>query len=532
MNRIFAKILHILHIKRVGITPKDTNSTEEHTSKIAVGGPIIGRKFNMYAQFDDIDPEELEQHVPNQQLFPLDEKKFTVLSARQVQGRIKRSKSPVLFANPMYHLDYRIYESLLKHTFIGALVDALIKYLVGSGFKPELELINPDQDPEKNKKEIEENQEIITKLLRIDNQIEANDDETLDANFKQKIISMITSTLSYNRGALFFEYEKPIEIDGKKYNTIPSHVTFAHAQDLGIIEIDPDTRRLKKVQWRLATDSMVPVKDMIYLWNPITSSKVHNSWFYGISILMPLIPSSKMIRRLLSEDFPNMAQTSWAGLFLLVVKNDKNTKESKMAEYNNVAKSLSPGKPGILIKDPEETDVHEIKFEPKITEFRELFESMIKLCISILGLPQVGFYDEAAANRSTMVGKIQLTMRTTIEPMREWIGDSIAQQWYNRWFKLLYKDKPEILEKFRIKLSWDDLHISEWYDSIEAALELDGRGQLKNTEFGEMIGLDNYESMLDPKGEIIPGGAGNKKMSMTDSETGNKFELKQKKGDR
>ena len=87
-----------------------------------------------------------------------------------------------------------------------------------------------------------------------------------------------------------------------------------------------------------------------------------------------------------------------------------------------------------------------INYEPKITELKELFESMIKLCISVMGLPQVGFYDEAAANRSTMVGKIQLTMRTTIEPMREWIGQTIVNQWYNRWFQLLYKDKPDILK--------------------------------------------------------------------------------------
>ena len=334
----------------------------------------------------------------------------------------------------------------------------------------------------------------------------------------------------YNRAALMFRYEKPVEIDGVSYPDIPSHVIFAHAQDLGMIDIDPEERRLRKVQWRHAMGSFVEVKDMIYLWNPLTSSKVHNSWYYGSSILSPMISASKILRQLLSEDFPAMAKTTWAGLFLLVVKNKGNTTESKNQEYNALAKNLVPGKPGILLEDPEDVNSFDIKFEPKVTEFRELFESMIKLCISILGLPQVGFYDEAAANRSTLVGKIQLTMRTTIEPMRDWIGDAIAQQWYNRWFKLMYKDKPELLKLFRIKVSWTDLHIAEWYDSIEAALELDGRKQLKDNAFGEMTDIDNYESMVEPDSETIPGGAGGKKMSMTDSKTGDRMEFRSKKG--
>ena len=161
-----------------------------------------------------------------------------------------------------------------------------------------------------------------------------------------------------------------------------------------------------------------------------------------------------------------------------------------------------------------------------------LFESMIKLCISTIGLPQVGFYDESAANRATLVGKIQLTMRTTIEPMREWIGEAISAQWYDRWFRVMYGDQPEILEKFRIRLSWDDLHISEWYDGIEAILELDSRKQLKDTEFGDKIGLQEYTSMVEPEAETVPGGSGggSGKMSMTDSVTGDKMEIKTKKG--
>ena len=505
-------------------------------------GPITGKKFDIYDGYDDQDSassysktdiDGMLSHMPSQEIYPIDEKDYSVLSAAETARRRRKNIMPNMYANPMQYLDYRIYQTLMRTTFVGSLVDSLVKYIIGSGFKPELELINPDEDHEKNKNEIDRHQDIITKLRRIDDQVSRSDEGHLDTPFRQKIASLITSCLAYNRGALIFDYDHPVEIDGKKYGEIPSNLHYAHAMDLGIITLDPQTRRLTHCQWRQALGSgMIPAQDMIYLWNPVTSSKVSNADFYGISILSPLISATKILRKLLSDDFPAMAENAWAGLFLLVARNDGNTEQSKRDEYSALTTNLTPGKPGVLVKNPEDVAAHNINFNPKVTEFLTLFESMIKLCISTVGLPQVGFYDESAANRATLIGKIQLTMRTNIDPMREWIGESIAAQWYDRWFRVMYKDQPEILEKFRIRLSWDDLHIAEWYDSIEAMLELDGRKEIKDTEFGDKIGLKEYTSMVKPEAETVPGGSGGggRKMSMTDSVTGDKMEIKTKKG--
>ena len=257
----------------------------------------------------------------------------------------KRKLSPHLFANPMQSLDYKIYETLLKTTFIGGLMDSFLKYITGKEFKPELELVNPDENDEINMKLIEKHQDIITNLLEIDHQTETFDDGTLDVTFQQKITAMIMSTLCYNRSALIFSYDKPVKINGKTYEEIPNHLIFAPAQDLGIIDIDVDTRRLKSVQWKHQYSEPVLVKNMLYMWNPLTSSKVYNSWFYGISILSPLISASKMIRLLLSETFPAMAKTTWAGVFFLIVKNQGNTVASKKAEYAAIAQGAPTWKP-------------------------------------------------------------------------------------------------------------------------------------------------------------------------------------------
>ena len=437
---------------------------------------------------------------------------------------------PHIYANPMQHLDYRIYETLLEHTFIGALADAFIRYLIGTGFKPELELINPSEgSEEENQKLIKANQKVISNLLEVDRQIDTNRASRIEETFQQKVAGMIMSSLMFNRGALMFVRKEPIKVNGKIYPNIPSHLIPVHAQDLGMIDIDQETRTLKAVQWRHSTEPWTSVADMIYLWNPMTSSKRYNSRFYGTSILSPMISASKLLRQLLSDDFPAMATATWAGLYLLVVKNEGQTLEDKQREYQAVAQSLQPGTPGVLIKDPDDVTSFDIKFDPKIAEFHALFESMVKLCISVMGLPQVGFYDEAAANRATMVGKIQLTLSTTIEPIRQWIGESITTQWYQPIYEMIYKGDP-ILEKFKIKLSWNNLNIDEWFDKLEAALELDARQKLKTEEFGEMIGLDNYSTMVDPEAEVNAGGQP-KKMSMDDGK-GNQMDIRMRKGDK
>ena len=482
------------------------------------------------------------------------------LSAARKDRKKMGNNMAWIYSNPMQSLDYRIYESLLRDTFIGGLADAFIKFIVGEGWKPELELINPDTDKDKNQTMLDSGSEIIDKLLAIDRQVSApeEDGSSLDATFQQKMAAMISSCLLYNRGALVFHYgKKQIEIEdilkekdneeydnetgdderdggdgmeddkrggskadndqddgesekgteGKdytaetksttKYPDIPTDLIFVHARDLGLIEMDPETRRLTGVQWMQDTQDFIKTEDMIYLWNPLTSAKVYNSWHYGISMLAPLISSAHLINRLLTADFPAMAESAWAGIFFLIAKNEGSTKEAKMREFEAFTKTIKPGKAAVLVKDPEDVKVENVDLNPETSDFQALFESQIKYCISILGLPQVGFYDESAANRDTMAGKIQLTLQTNIEPMRKWIGDAIASQWYDRWFRLLYKDDEEKLKMFKIKVSWSDLHISEWYDNMESLMRLDMRKPLKDHEFGELAHLDNYPAMID-----------------------------------
>ena len=546
--------------------------------------------------------EQAASHKPEPMLLRVTEKELTAAADGSPASKYTPRAGRHLYKNPMQDLDYRVYESLMRHTFIGALAEALVRFIMGKGMEPELELINPDkEDEEINRNLIADNQEIITRLKQVDQYIDKHAGAG-DASLEQKFASLIMSTLMYNRGALIFHYSKdyrdadgkrvpPIEIGGpdpmeaklekakeeqeakqkeekemddaaegipppgtskdkdkddkdkdddaeegdseqdeddeeeedidldissddtkkpKKYPKIPVAVTFAHARDLGMCEIDDRTRNLMQVQYRYSwpyEGVIIPTTDMIYTWNIMSGSKVHNTWYYGTSILTPLIGVSKLIRQLISEDFPAMAKVAWASVFFIVAKNEGGTAASKRREWQAIMESIEPGKPGVIIKDPEQLEVHTVDWQARTQDFIALLDSMTSMAISTVGLPQVGFHDEAAANYATMVGKIKLTTQTTIAPMRKWLGDMISQQWYMRWFKMIYADNQEVLDTFRIRIKWDDMQVTDWLDNVQGVKEIDARHQLTDKAYGDLLGLGkDYVGMLDEEAETNAGG--------------------------
>lgn len=522
-----------LKVKSKQSTPLTTSGYEgyvaskdpEQPNKIKIShasGPIERHSQEIKSSFlnpdAQYDPEIIANWVPQLSLTVFDENTMKPLSAAQVQTRMADRWVPHYFMNPVQDLDYITIESLTRFTFIGPLMDALNKFKVGTGFKPELELVNPSNDQDKDAAEIEANKEIIDTLSQIDNQVSVDSNNYMDTTFTDKISALMSVKDIFNRSALIFGYDAPVKVNGKTYKEIPSSLKFAHARDLGLIEADPITWRLKAAQWRNAF-YMIPAKDMIYLWNPITSAKTRGSWLYGDSMIMPMIDASRTIRKNIGVNFPAMAEATWSGLFLMAIKPQGQNPNERAAEYTQVAQGMVRGGPNILMEDPNDVKFQNVDFNPKVNEFVAMTEMLIKYCIATTGMPHSMFYDEDSSNRATMIGKIQLAKDTVINPMRAIDGRMISEQWYQKWFRLIYKDsKPEIYRKFKITIKFSDLNISEWYDKIQAVNELDSRKQLTDSAYGDLAGIRNYKALAVPDAPVTPGGGNSQKFSIGNGE--------------
>jgi hypothetical protein len=490
-------------------------------------GPIPGHTqlkpsfMNPMANYDE---DIIHNWVPHMSLSVVDDNTGSPLSAAEIDAKRHLDWIPHYFTNPMQDLDYLTIEALCRFTITGPIMDGVVKFLVGQGFKPELELVNPSGNKDRDQKEIEENQDVIDALVQVDNQLSQNSSDYIDVPFTEKVAAMISSMQIFNRGALVFGYDTSIEIDGKKYKAIPSSVKFAHARDLGIIEVEPSTWRLKSVQWRNAF-YMVPSRNMIYLWNPLLSAKTRGSWLYGDSSIMPMIDSSRVIRKNIGVNFPAMAEATWAGLFLMAVKPQGQTAEQKRKEYQEIVQNMVRGGPNVLMEHPDDVKFQDVDFNPKVNEFKDLTESLIKYNVACIGLPHALFYDEAAANRSTMIEKIQLATAVTINPIRSMIGRQFSDQWYQRWFKLICKEKNkmDLYKKFRIKTVFSDLHIGEWFDKIESINKIMEHYTLTPEAYGEMAGIESFVNKIDQN-------AGPPEKSFKFGDEKNGFEIRKTQG--
>ena len=302
-------------------------------------------------------PEMISTWEPYMGLDPVSDDGFVMnqemLTAKRIESEKQLSAAtstktskiwrPSLFSNPMQDLDYMLVEGILKATFVGPLMNSLTRFIIGTGFRPELELINPDEDDDvKNAEIIRDHQDIIRALRAIDMHVDRQPGFN-DISFIEKMAMLVDATNSFNRAALVFHHEgKPFKYNDVEYPEVPNGIKYAHPRSLGIIDIEPDTHRLQAVQWEEAYE-MVDIKDMIYLWNPLISAKYSNAMHYGGSMVMPMMDAARVIRAIVGTDFPAMARSTWAGMPVIVVKPHGQSKEQKLVEYQGLVSKFVRG---------------------------------------------------------------------------------------------------------------------------------------------------------------------------------------------
>ena len=504
-------------------TEQDTKIEKKNLSIFC--GPLRESQHTIAELSPTTDPGELppdlqrfveDKWTPQSQLTVFDPKAKKALTASEAKDMKSGNPRwmPQYFQNPMQSYDYLVYESLIKNTILGPAMKSLIKYIMGTGFKPELELRMPTKDKLKDKAEIDKHEYIISQLLYVDRLVsEKSDTDGIDTTFKTKITNMVHNMLVFNRSCAVFVYDEKNPIKMKMFNekgvqdgeekifkNIPTGLVDFHPRDMGIVKISPDSHKMVALQIQ-QFQGMIDVDKMIYMWNAEYSAPIYNSKYYGGSMMMPMIDPARLIRNQISSILPAVAENMAGGLYHIFVKPQGNNEQQKRAEYEDITKSVEFGTSNVFMIDPQDVAYENVNFDPKITELITVFDAMIKYILAAANVPQIGFYDESAANHATAVEKIQLTISTIINPMRDGIGDEISRQWYDRIFRILYADDPKIIEKFRITIGFDDMQVETLRERAEAIEVIERRGpKFNNNKYEEIIQIDGYAD--DVEGEI------------------------------
>lgn len=480
----------------------------------------------------------------------------TPFTARQLDNN---DVLPKFFWNPYTALDLIVFQDIYTHTICGTVIDVLVAFVVGMGIKPILKLVNqnnieleekdaPDnkaqniekpqdtqQSQTKKVKEtkeeaierlIDDNEKLLEPLIALDRWIgehnESDDEEDgIKEDWNTKVEALVRNHYIYGRDLITREVDKNnlFEWNNKKWDDIETIYKVQHPRDLNFIEVSQKTFNIKRVSL-MFSPNMLDRDDMIYLAH-MEESPIYNGKGYGYSLQQRMLGHGRSLRKLIDRDFPNVSSVGYAPFTIIATKRDEKGTNNEASQGQTFVNTMVAGQPNhTALRDPQkDIAVHTVDLKPDIPGMIAMAQFHTEAVAKVAQVPTTLVGKEKEPNRDTLLGMLRVFAEIEVPRKRLPIIKVFTNQYYMKNFKKFYKDKPEILETFRVEAEFTDVKIDSWADTVGALVELSKLYRLKASAAGKILNIDNLEGKIDTEKE--PLGESN---SMEDS-FGNKITM-------
>jgi len=497
--------------------------------------PMEKQYAGSMAQLDAITKKQFDAAMVEQQ------EKLQVRSRVEILNeQFKESNIPVrprYYHNPLQYFDHVLLSDAYVNSFAGTVIDTWVDFIMPKTLKPVLKLRHPKKHGDKQAQEkfIKSKQDIIDMLEAVDNwysDLGKNaQDPFMDIPLQDKFRAMITNTLTFGRDSFIFEnwnHMEPVTIDGKEYKGLPNVIKLMHPIEMGMIEIDDYT-------WKLAgmyvhnDRSYLPANNLLYLVNQYQSPMI-GSMLYGFSKIQRSLDPVRLLRRIFARNYQQFIRNSASGCGAFVFDSTQYPDSVRKKIRTAIKNSYVSGEIAVIdyanIKDFE---FKEFNIDVKIAELQQLQEGLIKVVIGVTGIPQSLIFDEAAATRATLVGRIVSFINNQITTVRSTFARQIAAQWYMRIFREIYGKDEELLNDFYIDVEFEEMELETKLEKVGRLIQETQLNQYTNEYLGEELGDKDYLEHIDekknaeqakmgPMNKSAMGGKG--QFSVTDSSTG------------
>jgi hypothetical protein len=520
-----------------------------------VDGADVNDLTGDYTMSDSITQKNnfLDNYMPSNDIRPLD----VELDGNKIVSQMpfvakKRNNGQVIFPkffySPLNALDMIVLQDIYMKTICGTIIDILVSFTKGKGIRPVLKLNSENEveikkikpfklnekdtlgpkdpkvitksnkdalgsQPEESKEELmarvlAENEIILDPIIAIDNSFSdpKQTDPLLDETFDEKIEALIRNHWIFGRSMLTYEYfkERTFKWNGVPYPDIPNVLKIPHTRDMGFVHIDQLTHKLKGVSLMFSTE-IIESPDMLYLEHN-TNSAIYNGKHYGYSKMERMIDDGRSLKKLKARDFPNVASIGYAGFSVIAFAADEKGTESENNQNTAFVNSMTVGSPNATtLQDPVNgMHVHNINTDAKIKEMIEMAQYHAESAAKSAQVPTTLVSKEKDPNRDTLLGILRLFKENVIRLLQNTISKKIDAQWYMKNFRIIYNDNQDILDNFHIESEFIDIKLESWDDLVESVVKLNQLQKLKAEANGKLLGLDNFESMIDPDAEPIP----------------------------
>jgi len=442
---------------------------------------------------------------------------------------------PKFFWNPYTALDLIVFQDVYTHTICGTIVDLLVAFSVGMGIHPVLKLINedvPDDEiKEKNVKRkdsmgngktekrketkqealeriIHENKSLLDPIIAIDESFGKQSDDLNDGiseDWNTKVEALVRNHWIFGRDLMTMETDEDniFEWDGVKYPNIRTVAKVQHPRDINFIEINQKNFNIVRVSL-MFSPVMLERTDMIYLAH-MENSPIYNGKGYGYAIIQRMLGNGRSLRKLIDRDFPNVASIGYAPFTIVATKRDEKGTANEIAQGQTFINTLVAGQPNhTALKDPKnDLVVHHIDTKPDIPGMIDMAHYHAEAAAKTVQVPTALVSKEKDPNRDTLLGILRVFAETEIPRKRLPIKRVFTHQHYMVNFREIYKNKPEVLEKFRIEAEFTDVKIDSWADIVGGFLELNKIFRFTADAAGEILGIENLEGKIDTEKEPL-----------------------------
>ena len=412
---------------------------------------------------------------------------------------------PRYYHNPLQYFDHVLLADGYTNSFAGTVVDSYVDFVMPKTIKPVLKLRCPVDAGDKNaqQKLIKDNQEIIDKLEAIDRWYSdkgvKEHDPFMDIPLQQKFKALITNSLTFGRDALVYENWKhlPVVTVGKEeYKGLPNATKLMHPIDMGMVEIDEYTWKLGGM-YVYNDRSYIPKAQMLYLVHKYQSPMIGSN-YYGFPIIQRAIDPFRLLRRIFARNYQQFIRTSYSGMGAFIFDSTQYPDDVRKKIRTAIKNSYVAGEIAVIdyanIKD---FQFVEFKIRPEIAGLQSLQEQLIKVIIGITGMPQSLIFDEAAATRATLVGRIVSFLNNQIQSVRTQFADQISSQWYMKVFRTIYADDKDLLEKFYIDCTFEEMELETKLEKIDRLLAETSLNPMTDDYLGEELNDPDYLEHVD-----------------------------------
>jgi len=406
-------------------------------------------------------------------------------ASRDIASAVKNLQT---FTNPTYtdtELEY--FEDAWANSVAGTAMDKKMEFVMGRGVKPTFELkedkgLTPEQkDKALHTKELDE---VLDELIQMDQKL----------GFNQKLFDAAIMAKVFGRCVLTWEQ------DGTGIER-PGALKVIHPRDTGRVFLNQETWELDQVTTFNPSASISP-PEMIYLVNR-PDSPIRKTQLFGFSELQRIIGAARAWRRIVEFDMPEITTAMWASYGMFLVKKMGRNSSDTDADLNALLNSLKPGAfNAVAVEATDYIQFMTADLDPKVAELVSLADFYERVMIGNFQVPSALLGREEDQNRATLIGKIRFFIEGPVESDREWLGDMIGPQWYERNLKALGHEK--ILDEIRIKPEFEPIFVENWEDMIEGVIKLKGLFPgLPDEKLLEMLKLEEFENDIDNSAKAI-----------------------------